>query len=115
MMVSIRDAATSLNMTVSAIHQAIRRGRFNAQRVDGSWVVDVSEVERYRRESRKPRRLDQVSVALEGVTTNAGAALIRSLGHHRHDVLVVDDLSLRLRGMVVAIEQEARTLALRDR
>jgi len=52
---TLTQAATLLGTTTAALRMAIRRGAFQAVKHGRDWWVEPEEVERYRRENRRPR------------------------------------------------------------
>jgi excisionase family DNA binding protein len=55
---TLKDAAASLQQTPDTLRGAIKAGRLHATKYGRDWFVTSDEVERYRRENRRPR-LDQ--------------------------------------------------------
>lgn len=52
-LVSVADAASVLGITPSGVRAAIRAGRLAAYAAGSSYVLDLSEVERYRAARRR--------------------------------------------------------------
>lgn len=114
--IGVAAAAKSLASTKSAVRKAIVRGRLAAVRTPTGYVIDVAEVERYRLESRKPRRvpppppppsspaglsLDGLSAAVQHVIVEYGVR-----GGPR-DVLLDNGYNRNLRDILLDVERSA--------
>lgn len=50
---TLNEAAVSLGVTAATLRQQIAKGKLKARKVGRDWSVTPSEVERYRRESKR--------------------------------------------------------------
>ncbi len=53
-MQTLTQAAKSLGLAPSTLRHQIRLGRLSARKVSRDWYIQDDEVERYRREHRRP-------------------------------------------------------------
>lgn len=52
---TLKEAAAQLGVTPANLRGAIKRGALRADKMGRDWFVASSEVDRYRRENRRPR------------------------------------------------------------
>lgn len=53
-MMPLPEAAASLGVAPSTLRHQIKNGKLAARKVSRDWYVTAEEVERYRKENRKP-------------------------------------------------------------
>jgi excisionase family DNA binding protein len=53
-MLTIPEAAEALGLAPSTLRHQIKNGKLRARKVSRDWYLSAEEVERYRRENRKP-------------------------------------------------------------
>jgi len=51
--VTLTEAAAVLGLTAATLRQQIAKGKLAARKVGRDWTVTTSEIERYRRDSRR--------------------------------------------------------------
>jgi len=55
MLLTLVQAAKRLGVAPATLRAQVHRGKVNAAKVGRDWLVEEKEVERYRRESQKPK------------------------------------------------------------
>lgn len=55
MLLTLVQAAKRLGVAPATLRAQVHRGKMNAAKVGRDWLVEEKEIERYRRESQKPK------------------------------------------------------------